>query len=136
MKQLEAHILEEKKIRPTAMRQLVLGTLLKNRQAVSLLEIEQQLDYVDRSTIFRTLKTFQENCVIHQIDDGSGAMKYALCSEGCTCNLGDLHAHFYCNNCKQTTCLKEVLVARPVLPENYSFKSVNYVIKGICADCQ
>ena len=136
MQESADQILKQKNVKPTAMRQLVLDILRNNPQAVSLLEIEQQLDSVDRSTIFRTLKTFQENCIIHKIDDGTGATKFALCSEGCSCNLGDLHAHFYCNKCGQTSCLKDHLIVQPVLPDGFSFESANYVIKGICANCR
>lgn len=50
--------LEQKKIKPTAMRQLVYEVLSKHKKALSLYEIEQQFDNVDRSTIFRTLRTF------------------------------------------------------------------------------
>ncbi|MDC7217571.1 MAG: transcriptional repressor, partial [Spirochaetales bacterium] len=114
----------------------ILKILLKKQKAVNLMEIEQQFDQVDRSTIFRTLKTFQQNCVIHKIDDGTGAMKFALCDENCSCLLGDLHAHFYCSRCGQTTCLKNHLIENPSLPENFFFESANFVIKGICADCR
>lgn len=129
-------ILEIKNVRPTATRQLVLSVLMSNSQALSLLEIETKLETVDRSTISRTLKTFRENCIVHGIDDGSGAVKYALCSEGCSCKLGDLHAHFCCTKCGQTTCLKDLTVEHPPLPENFLFESANYVIKGICASCR
>ena len=70
--------LEQKNIKPTAMRQLVYEILEKQKKALSLYEIEQQFDNVERSTIFRTLKTFQDNYLIHSIDDGTGAVKYAL----------------------------------------------------------
>ncbi len=124
-----------KKIKPTAMRQLVLEVLLKKQKAISLFEIEQQFEIVDRSTIFRTLKLFQQNCIIHKVDDGTGAVKYALCSEGCTCSYEDLHVHFFCSHCGQTTCLKNLPIPDLSLPQNFSFKSANFVIKGICATC-
>ena len=69
------------------MRQLVYEILDKHKKALSLYEIEQQFDNVDRSTIYRTLKTFQDNYLIHSIDDGSGAIKYALCTDNCTCPI-------------------------------------------------
>ena len=136
MKNQINEIFANKNIKPTAMRELVLNILLKKQKAVSLMEIEQQFDQVDRSTIFRTLRTFQQNCIIHKIDDGTGAMKFALCSENCSCLLGDLHSHFYCTRCEQTTCLKDHLIEKPTLPENFLFESANFVIKGICADCR
>ena len=54
----------QKNIKPTAMRELVYEVLDKNKKALSLYEIEQQFDNVERSTIFRTLKTFQDNYLI------------------------------------------------------------------------
>ena len=131
-----SRILEIKKITPTAMRVLVLKILVQKQRAVSLLEIQQQFEQVDRSTIFRTLKTFEKHCIIHKVDDGTGATKFALCSDNCSCALGDLHAHFYCTRCTQTTCLKDHLIEKPVLPEHFMFESASFVIKGICAACR
>lgn len=129
-------ILISRNIKPTAMRQLVLEVMLENRRALSLIEIEKQFENVDRTTIYRTLKTFQENCIIHSIYDGTGAVRYAVCSEGCTCNLGDLHAHFLCNNCGQTICLKNYPIPVPELPEDFIFENANFVIRGICPNCK
>lgn len=127
--------LKLKNVKPTAMRKLVLEIFLEKRSAFSLFEIEKQFDKVERTTIFRTLKTFQENCIIHKIDDGTGAVKYALCEEGCACQPHDLHIHFLCNKCKQTHCMKDIPVPNMNLPEGYSFESANFVIKGTCPSC-
>ncbi len=128
--------LRDRNIKPTAMRELVYEILYKHKKALSLYEIEQQFDNVERSTIFRTLKTFQDNYLIHSIDDGTGAVKYALCDEGCTCDADDLHIHFLCNKCGQTHCMKEMPLPQLKLPEGFSFENANYVIKGICPNCQ
>jgi len=128
--------LEQKNIKPTAMRELVYGVLEKNKKALSLYEIEQQFENVERSTIFRTLKTFQDNLLIHSVDDGSGAVKYALCDDDCTCSLDDLHYHFLCTKCGQTHCLKNMPIPTVDLPEGFSFENANFVIKGTCPNCQ
>ncbi|RLD80693.1 MAG: transcriptional repressor [Bacteroidetes bacterium] len=128
--------LQFRNIKPTSMRLLVYKVLRKQQKAVSLYEIEQQFDNVDRSTIFRTLKTFQNNYLIHSVDDGTGAVKYALCDDDCTCSLNDLHVHFLCNKCGQTFCFKNLPVPIPNLPENFSFESANFVVKGICSSCK
>ena len=128
--------LQFRNIKPTIMRLLVYKVLRKQQKAVSLYEIEQQFDNVDRSTIFRTLKTFQNNYLIHSVDDGTGAVKYALCDDDCTCSLNDLHVHFLCNKCGQTFCFKNLPVPIPNLPENFSFESANFVVKGICSSCK
>lgn len=128
--------LEQRKIKPTAMRQLVYKVLSKQKKALSLYEIEQQFDNVERSTLFRTLKTFQDNYLIHSIDDGTGAVKYALCDDDCTCNLDDLHIHFLCNKCGQTHCMKEMPIPNMNLPEGFTFENANFVVKGTCPDCR
>ena len=46
--------LQLREIKPTAMRLLILKTMLETEEAVSLLDLENRLDTVDRSTIFRT----------------------------------------------------------------------------------
>ncbi len=128
--------LQFRNIKPTSMRLLVYKVLKKKQKAISLYEIEQEFDNVDRSTIFRTLKTFQTKYLIHSVDDGTGAVKYALCDDDCTCSLNDLHVHFLCNKCGQTFCFKEVPVPIPKLPEDFSFESANFVVKGICSTCK
>lgn len=128
--------LQNRNIKPTAMRELVYEVLDKNKKALSLYEIEKQFDNVERSTIFRTLKTFQDKFLIHSVDDGSGAVKYALCEDDCTCSLDDLHYHFLCTKCGQTHCLKNMPIPKVDLPEGFSFDSANFVIKGICPNCQ
>lgn len=84
-----------KNIKPTAMRELVLDILTEQKMAISLSDLEQKFHKSDRVTLYRTLKTFEENKLIHSIDDGTGAVKYALCKESCQCHPEDLHVHFF-----------------------------------------
>jgi len=127
--------LKQKNIKPTSMRHLVYEILDKNKKALSIYEIEQQFDNVDRSTIFRTLKVFRDNCIIHKINDGTGAVKYALCEDGCNCQGDHLHVHFLCEKCGQTHCLKDRPIPKMSLPEGFTFESANFVIKGSCPNC-
>ena len=85
---------ENRNIKPTAMRELVLKVLSEQKAAISLTDLEQKFDKVDKVTLYRTLKTFEENKLIHSIDDGTGSIKYALCRESCQCHPEDLHVHF------------------------------------------
>ena len=128
--------LQLKNIKPTAMRQLVLRVLTKQKKAINLNEIEQHFDNVDRSTLFRTLKTFQDNNLIHSIDDGTGSVKYALCEDSCTCEPEYLHVHFLCQKCGQTFCFKDLPVPQPKLPEGFDFDNANFVVKGTCSSCR
>ena len=61
------HKLVLRDIRPTAIRVLVLRTLLEMKQAMSVSDLEAQLDTVDKSTIFRTLTLFLSHHLIHGV---------------------------------------------------------------------
>jgi Fur family ferric uptake transcriptional regulator len=135
MKQEIDEKLESKNIKPTAMRQLVLQILTKQKTAISLPELENKFEKVDKATLYRTLKTFEKNKLIHSIDDGTGSVKYALCQDSCECHPNDLHVHFLCTNCHQTYCLNDISVPNINLPSNFSLESVNMVVKGICSIC-
>ena len=86
-----------------------------------------------RLLILRTMAGFDH--LVHGIDDGTGSLKYALCSSDCDCEIDDLHTHFYCTHCRRTFCLRGVAVPQVGLPDGFSAETINFVIKGICADC-
>lgn len=128
--------LKGKDINPTAMRLLVLEFLTKQSAAISLNDLEKGMAPSDRITLYRTLKTFEEKGLVHSIEDGSGATKYALCKEGCDGeNHHDLHVHFYCNTCKETFCLPNTQIPDISLPVNFLRQEMNLIIKGICDQC-
>ena len=128
--------LSSRNIKPTAMRQLVLQVLTERKTAISLPELEQKFENADKTTLYRTLKTFEENKLIHSIDDGSGSAKYALCRETCECHPEDLHVHFLCTICGQTYCLTDIPVPKINLPTKFQLESVNMVVKGVCSNCK
>lgn len=127
--------LEIRNIKPTAMRELVLKVLSEQKVAISLADLEQKFEKVDKVTLYRTLKTFEENKLIHSIDDGTGSVKYALCRETCQCHPEDLHVHFLCTKCKQTYCLNDIPVPSVSLPAHFTLENINMVVKGVCSNC-
>lgn len=130
------NILIQRKIRPTAMRLLICQFMEKQQAAVSLSDIEAAFEKSERTTLFRSLKTFEEKGMVHKIDDGSGIAKYALCEVNCTCDLEtDLHLHFHCTKCDETVCLTEYKLPKISLPKNYKAEDANLVVKGICDKC-
>ncbi|GEQ87422.1 transcriptional regulator [Patiriisocius marinistellae] len=135
MKNIE-QLLGEKNIRVTAMRLLVYKFLAEKKIAVALSDIENAFAKADRTTLYRTVKTFEENGILHQIDDGTGITKYALCEKGCNCEIEtDLHLHFHCNNCNETVCLTEHKIPQIKVPNGFVAEDVNLVVKGICEKC-
>jgi len=128
--------LENQKVRPTAMRILIYKYLAEKKVAVTLSDIENAFEKADRTTLYRTIKTFEENAIVHQIDDGTGITKYALCQQGCSCAIEtDLHLHFHCNNCNETICLTDHKIPHIKVPEGFVSENVNLVVKGICDKC-
>jgi len=135
MKQLEDKLLQ-KHINVTSMRLLVLDFLEKQSSAVSLTDMEVSMDRIDRVTLFRTIKKFEEHGLVHRIEDGSGATKFALCAADCDSGQHhDLHVHFYCNNCKETYCLPKTQIPPVELPAGYQAAERELIVKGICARC-
>lgn len=128
-------MLASRNVNPTPTRILVLSHLLKDVRAHSLKDLEVALYNSDRSSIFRSLKIFQERKVVHSIDDGSGRVKYAVCAEGCNCGPEDLHYHFYCTKCSFTYCLLDSPVPSVQLPPKFRMLQANMVIKGLCDKC-
>jgi len=128
-------LLKKRHIQPTAIRLLVLKALSESKQSLSLLDLDNLLDTVDKSSIFRTLTLFHAHRVVHGIDDGTGSYKYALCDADCTCELDGEHTHFHCMECHRTFCFKNIPTPLVHLPEGFQLTSVNYVVTGVCAQC-
>jgi Fur family ferric uptake transcriptional regulator len=131
-----AQTLIDKHIKPTAMRLVVLDFLLEQSSALSLTDLELQMDRTDRVTLYRTIRTFEEHGLVHRIEDGSGTTKFAICQPECnTDGHHDLHVHFNCLNCKETHCLPKTVVPEIQLSESYQLQHVELVAKGICKNC-
>lgn len=128
--------LVSKQINPTANRMLVLDFILEQHSAISLTDIEKGLGPMDRVTVYRTLKTFEEKGLVHSVEDGTGIPKYALCIEDCDAEgHHDLHLHFYCSVCKETFCLPTTKIPKVNLPDRFKAEEVDLLIKGLCNKC-
>lgn len=132
VKRLKSH-----NLRKTPVRQRVLSVFMESQGvALSNSDIEDTVENLDRITLYRTLKTFEERGIIHQAIDGTGITKYALCSEMCTeHHHRDVHAHFFCTSCNRTTCLEDIPVPEPKLNEGFRISSAQLVLNGMCDDC-
>ena len=130
------NILITKDITPTPMRVMVLEYILKQTSAISLSDLENEFQHSDRTTLYRTVKTFEEKGLIHDIKDGKEETKYALCAEDCTAVVHyDMHLHFYCTSCKQLMCLPKENMPEVRLPESFQLQEVSFVARGICDTC-
>jgi len=129
-------ILSDKKLKKTDTRERVLNAFLESKHALSNQNLENNLDYVDRVTLYRTIKTFEEKGIIHQALDGTDTTKYALCSENCdSSEHHDYHAHFTCTSCKSTICLEEVTIPELKIPVGFNLENTNIILNGVCDAC-
>ena len=129
------NILKSHRVRLTTNRIIVVRALMGHKHPMSLKDLEERVATLDRSSIFRTLRLFAKHHLIHEIEDGSGALKYELCHANHTKEHNDLHPHFFCELCKRTKCLSDVPIPIVRFTDGSVVRSVNYVLKGVCGDC-
>lgn len=135
MEELEKRLIAHH-IKPTAMRLLVFDFLLNQSAAQSLTDIEIKMPRTDRVTLYRTIRTFEENGLVHRIEDGTASTKFALCNTDCNVDgHHDLHLHFYCVECKETHCLPKITIPEIKLPDGYTTIETQLYTKGVCKTC-
>ena len=136
MNRLSNRLLKTFSLRSTPTRQEILHLFLKKDYALSHSDIENEIaDAIDRVTVYRTLKTFNDQGLIHKVLDDGGSLKYTLCSEACSATRHrHEHVHFKCTRCGQTNCL-DVQIPMVRLPEGYKPKEVSLLVQGTCQNC-
>ena len=130
-------ILRSHQLRITDCRLAILREFLDKNIALSHADLEETLNNeFDRVTIYRTLKTFLENDLIHKVLDDSGATKYAFCSHGEEAHVHNHeHVHFKCEKCEETTCLEAISLPTISLPKGFEKKEMSLLVQGICEKC-
>ncbi|RSK48972.1 Fur family transcriptional regulator [Hymenobacter rigui] len=126
------------KLRHTPVRRAVLQALSASPFALSGHEVEQLLGGdVDRITLYRTLKTFEESGLIHRVIDTSDTVRYAACSMECNVHAhADDHVHFKCTSCQHIYCLNQVAIPAVTLPAKFQAQTRDYLLAGVCQECQ
>jgi len=125
-------------LRQTPMRRAVLKAMAESPFALSGHEIEEQIGAdVDRITLYRTLRTFEEKGLIHRVIDKSDIVRYAACSIECSEHEHfDNHVHFKCTSCQHIYCLNQVAIPVVTLPAHFQAISRDYLLAGVCRECQ
>ncbi len=137
MSNIAIKLLNRHQLRKTQTRISILEVFHANHEALGQAELEKQLGDIDRITLYRTLRTFEQKGILHQAIDGSGKTRYALCSEGCSEHQhNDNHAHFHCEVCDRTICLDEISTPAINMPKSHEVKQTHLVLSGICEACQ
>ena len=108
----------------------ILNIFINSRVGLSEKDIQDKLSHKsNRATIYRTLKLFKETGIIHPVSADGSATKFVLKKEP------DEHLHFKCTNCGDITCLADIQISGYNLPEGYKKIESNFLIIGICNEC-
>jgi Fur family transcriptional regulator, ferric uptake regulator len=132
------NILKKNSLSVTDSRKQILALFLKSPGALAHADIEKNTaNAFDRVTVYRTLQTFVEKGIIHNIPTTDNSILYALCKHDCEeGHHHDNHVHFICNNCDKIICLDDVIVPQVKLPKGFIPNLSEMVVKGVCSDCK
>jgi Fur family transcriptional regulator, ferric uptake regulator len=106
-----------------------------DHRPLTISDIEKRLKIpIDRSTIYRTLDTFEDNQIIKRVYSG-WKFKYELSDD-----FHGFHHHLICVSCNTTVRLpdqKELdsIVSKLGQLYGYNFNDHQLDIRGICANC-
>ena len=116
----------------TVIRTKLVTLLMNEAEALTSKEIEQKLEEdIDRVTLYRTIKLFEEKKLIHKIVIDDHTAKYRLVNS----SKGKEHPHFHCTECDKVVCLPEMPMPECGLPEGFSIKTQNTIVEGKCQKC-
>lgn len=136
MKQEECvKLLTEHGVKPTSNRIVVVRSLATSPRPLTLAELEQRIQSIDKSGIFRALTLFRQHHMVHDVEDGSGGMRFELCHSHSDDGDDDLHVHFFCERCLRTFCLDGIPVPYVATPPGYTAMSASHLVRGICPEC-
>lgn len=131
-------ILKQNQLSVTDGRMKILQLFIKANGALAHADIEKGTgaDF-DRVTIYRTLQTFVDKGIIHQVPTTDSNILYALCrhEHAPGHHHHDNHVHFVCTECDKTICLDDVTVPKVKLPEGFKPTEAAMIVKGICEAC-
>lgn len=123
-------LLSGKGIRATAHRTEILNLLINSPVALSEKQIRSKLTtQIDRATVYRALKTFTDQEIIHPLFTEKDTTKYLIKKDH------EEHIHFKCRGCNQLICLPEIQFNNLPLPEGFEKDSVNFIVHGTCKNC-
>lgn len=125
-------MLNQARLKKTPARIAVLMRFLSVEHAQSYFDLQEAFKgNYDKSTLYRTLGSFEEAELLHRIDDASGISKYAFGKW--YDRFG--HAHFICDSCHNTYCLNKMEEKTLKVPEGFQSRAVNILINGTCPNC-
>lgn len=127
-------MLEEAGLRPTAVRQRVLTSLLAAGHSLSHRELTDLLVGLDRVTVFRSIKLLKKSGLVHGVQGIDGTLRYVVNpSEKQGCPGG--HPHFFCVACGNMSCLADQDLPHVRVPQGAEVGGKQFLIYGRCPSC-
>ncbi len=129
-------ILEHHLVKKTTPRVALIQALQTAGRPLSEHEIKEQMgELYDRVTFYRSIQTLSRSGIIHRIVADNVMVKYALnqCENGHQHQVD--HAHFYCRECHNLFCLKNIKLQSLNLPAGFVDEEHDLVIRGTCEQC-
>jgi Fur family transcriptional regulator, ferric uptake regulator len=132
-----AGLLRKNQLKATAPRLGVLQIIADRDSAISQPVLEKLMGQeVDRVTLYRILKTFEDKGILHKVIDLNGTANYAICSVHCSEHQHhDEHFHFNCTKCHKIYCLNDLHIPAVQMPDGFKAQSINLSITGVCSQC-
>lgn len=131
-----ADVLKLYDLNKTHCRVLVLEQLMSSDKALSQQEIDDMLrPLCNRSTLYRILSTLEEKGIILRvvIDENSKYYFDRSLIESPSQQVD--FVFFHCINCNDVLPMQQVKQEGILLPEGFMMKEYNFVIRGICKQC-
>jgi Fur family ferric uptake transcriptional regulator/Fur family zinc uptake transcriptional regulator len=97
-------------------------------------EIHAKIPDMDRVTLYRTLSTFVDADIAHQVQGLDGMWRFCAHSRGAGGCPGN-HPHFLCTVCGRMTCLLDQSMPRVEVPDECNVHGKQFVAYGICEEC-
>lgn len=132
------NLLQSKNLRITPFRLSVLEIFANHKNAISTDQIEKSLKNFDRITLYRTLKTFIESGLVHEIVMPGDIKKLALCKDDCSVHEHahhHQHLHFRCDSCEEIFCL-EIEHFPEIKYPKFKINNLELQGSGICGSCR
>lgn len=130
-------LLKNAGLKITSSRLEILSIILGSDQALSYQQIASKMATKhDKVTVYRSLKTFTDKQLVHEVKTEDAPSKYSGCLSECSHDKHhDSHVHFTCKICNKTTCLYDVKMPTFNFENGYEADEVILNIKGKCKEC-
>jgi Fur family ferric uptake transcriptional regulator len=124
-----AELLSHHHLKKSSARISIIRALQELETPASEPEISNKMGiHYDRTTFYRSIQTMVEAGLIRKIVVDKLVVRYALRDK-------PDHAHFYCDNCQQLTCLEDIHPGPYRQPAGFQTRESDVIIRGLCNSC-